>query len=191
MLGDRSNAQQYYQQALYEAQQLRHRDGEARAAWGLGALAEMEGDLPTAQHWFEHSQAALPHIVLGYTLPTRGWVEIGLGNLTAARSFWHRVLHHALANERLPVVLDALAAFAWLQAQAGDQTMALQWLTLVEHHPASTHETRRRVKRLQDSLATAVDPILAAEARAQGRHLAQHTSPALLRQMAAQVDTIR
>lgn len=87
------------------------------------------------------------------------------------------------------MVLDALAAFAWLQAQAGDQAMALQWLALVEHHPASTHETRLRVQRLQESLAAIIAPILATEAEAQGRQLAQDPSPALLRQVAAQVDT--
>lgn len=83
------------------------------------------------------------------------------------------------------MVLDALAAFAWLQAQAGEHTPARQWLALVEHHPASTHKTRRRVQTLHATLATTVDPTLMAEAQAQGRHLAQHAPVALLRQLAA------
>jgi len=190
MLGDSERARQYYQQALQEAQQLRHRDGEARAAWGLGALAEMQGDLSTAQHWFTYSQATLPHVVLGYTLPTLGWVEMGLGHLSAAHAFWQRVLQNALTNERLPVVLEALAAFAWLHAQAGEVGTALQWLALVEYHPASTHETRLRVQRLQAVLIASIDPALVTVAQAQGHHQAQHAPVTILRQLATQAAAI-
>ena len=73
-----------------------------------------------------------------------GWASYALGEDQVAHEHFQKALHTAMEAGLSPEALDALAGLAALLYEA-DRERALELLALVQHHPASTHQTKERV----------------------------------------------
>jgi len=68
-------------------------------------------------------------------------------------------LHIAIDIHGTPVVLEALAGFASLQARQGDREHALGLLLVVLNHPASLQTTKNRASDLLEELEAQLTPL--------------------------------
>lgn len=142
----------YHEQALQTANKAQLKSESAKALWGLGCVAEKTGNYHEAQEWFNRSQTTFSaQSVLGFSLPTLGWAELALERWDVAAVYFHDVLIKAMEREQLPVVLDAIAGLAALDANGGKEELAAAWWAFVINHAATTAETRQRVAVLQET----------------------------------------
>jgi predicted ATPase len=154
--------------------------------WGLGSA--YRGLAIIAQAQGDHQQAAVMFRKSLNTYTELGgswWVARVLAEMS--RSLFalendaeaERVLRESLriANDihGTPVVLEALAEFASLQAKQGNMEHALELLLIVLNHPASLQETKNRADRLRAELEEQLTPqqIEIAQTRAQTQNFDQ------------------
>lgn len=108
----------------------------------LGTFTELGGS------WF-----------LARVLAEMGESLLVLGNEDEARRVWRESLHIATDIYGTPVVLDALAGFASLQAKQGDRERALELVWVVLNHPASLQVTKDRAGVLRAELEAQLTPL--------------------------------
>ena len=163
--GDFDEARHYFQQAIKIATEINVLEIAGLGYLGLGNLAVAKGDFKAAIRYFQECGFRDPEV------GGPGWAALGLGNLSQARSYFQAKLQMMVKHDAKPAGLDALVGIAYLQAQAGQLERALELLALVQHHPASNYELKKKAGKLWDELAAEVSPEVVAEAEARGRLL--------------------
>lgn len=169
LLGDYDAAASYLEESLALSTEMNVVSLAANALWGLGNLSADRGEYDVAKHYFRRSEQATP-------LPSRptggrGWVDLALGEVAEAKSFFLNQLQNSSQFRQPPLALDALAGLAHVVASSGELTRALELIGLLLAHPAALHESKERVHELQAELEAELSPELVAVALERGRAL--------------------
>lgn len=147
--------------ALCEHTKNRWGMGTAYRYLGLATLAG--GQYVEAQDYFHKSLQIFGEYFEGWdiarTLTYLGDAIFRSGDLTDARRKYLDALSLALHVQAIPIALDALVGLARLDIKTGELEQAFELLSLVQHHPASTEET----KECAEHLMLEVEPALTLE----------------------------
>ncbi|HXV96976.1 MAG TPA: tetratricopeptide repeat protein, partial [Anaerolineae bacterium] len=152
--GQYEEAESLYQKGLAASQAAGHRPEIAGCLRGLGRLAHDRGDYYQAEQSLQESLAIWQQIEHE---PEIALVLCNLGHVLAAsdenrkaeaRQFYEQALKLALKHRLAPVALDVFIGVAGLLAQRQKTHKAVELLSLVKDHPASTHETREKANQL-------------------------------------------
>lgn len=173
--GQYEQAKGYFQQSFDQAKIAGEYHILTEAILGFGYLAESQGDYYQAQ---QHYQAARQRDrdVRSLSVSARnglGRIALAQGDIATAKAHFTETSGMLLAMKTAPEALDALAGLAAVQAQSGALAQALEFLTLVLTHPATSQETKDRVAGLQAELVAELPPAVveAVLARGQARDL--------------------
>ena len=167
--GEYENAQDYFEQSIATANKINMPHTANESLWGIGKLALAAGDFTAAKRYFAQSGRVKRRARCLVGGPA--WAALGLGELAEAKRLFQDDLLYMLDTDSKPVGLDALVGIAHLESQAGRVSRALELLTLVKHHSASTYETREKASKMWDELAAELSPDVVAEAEVRGREL--------------------
>ncbi len=131
---------------------------EQRLQEALSACAEMKNR--------GEQSSALRHL---------GHVAVATGNYAAAGQYFRQALEILAQTGARPVALDVVVGAATLLMENGsievNRLQAIELLTLVQHHPASEHETKEKAKRLLLEWADSLSPEELTSTLARGREL--------------------
>ncbi|MFN8475570.1 MAG: tetratricopeptide repeat protein [Anaerolineae bacterium] len=126
--------------------------GSGAAYRGLGVVAQARGQHQHAVAMFRKSLDTFIELGGGWwvarVLAEMGRSVFALGNEAKAESIWHESLRIATETHGTPVMLEALADLARLQAKRGNFEEALELLLIVLNHPAGFQETKTRARHL-------------------------------------------
>ena len=136
--------------------------GLGSAYRGLGLVAQAQGEHQEAVDIFRKSLDTFTELGgrmgVARVLAEMSRSVFALGNDAEAERIWHESLHIAIETRAIPVVLEALAGMASLQAKRGDLEDALELLLIVLSHPASFQETKNRAAELRVELEMHLTP---------------------------------
>jgi tetratricopeptide (TPR) repeat protein len=165
-----TEAEEYFQQSLANAEQIGNRIQVAKALWGLSWVAQIRGDYAEAKRLLQESKVLYPTYFCDLKL---GWAAFGAGECQAAERYFYGVLKLATEAHSVRAVLNSLTGIAHLLAQAGEQKRALELLVLILGHPASDQFHKGKSARLQAELTVALpqDVVAAAQERGRARDL--------------------
>lgn len=148
--GDYEAAAQLFQDCLRAARAAGYQPDIADSLAQLGRLAHDRGDYPLAEQYLQESltiwQQRDHEPELAAVLCRRGRLLIGLGepHRQEARRILTQTLRLAIKHQLAPIALDVFVSAAELLIQEGQKQAALELLTLVVNHPATTFETKQR-----------------------------------------------
>jgi tetratricopeptide (TPR) repeat protein len=146
--GAYEEAQQLFQEALALSQSLEDRYNIAVGLNGLGLVTQALGQEMEAQHFFQESIALWREIgdqgSLAQTLNNLGDNLLALGDSSGAHHRFVEALAIARETQVIPVALEALLGLAHLRLQEGAVEPALELVSQVLQHPASTQEAKNR-----------------------------------------------
>ncbi|MEM7028205.1 MAG: BTAD domain-containing putative transcriptional regulator [Chloroflexota bacterium] len=155
---NQAEARQLLQESLAIYRELEGKQGIAVALHQLGNIALRLGEYEEAKTTFTKSLIVRREI--GYprgiavTLNKLGKVMGLCGEYIACRHYHDESLQIALSIGAIPLALEALGGFAVPVAQTGSLDQALELLTLVIHHPASSNEVRNYAEQVAAELTS-------------------------------------
>jgi tetratricopeptide (TPR) repeat protein len=171
--GAYAEAQQLLEEGLVLSQALEDRYNIAVALNSLGLVSQARGSPLEAQRFFQESITLWREIGdqgdLAQTLNNLGNTLLTLGDQSEARRCYLEALTVARETQVTPVALDALIGLATLHAQEGAIEAALELVTHVCQHPASTQEAKDRAGRLLEDIETHLPPPQGAAVQAQAK----------------------
>jgi predicted ATPase/transcriptional regulator with XRE-family HTH domain len=128
----------------------------------LGLVAQAKQEQARAQSLFSESLALFKEIDDQYgqaeTFNYLGHATYALEDYTEAQRCFRQGLLTAMAIQAAPIALDALVGLAMLRAQEGAGEAALEWVTHILQHPASTPEARERAGQFRAKLEAQLTP---------------------------------
>ncbi len=109
-------SEQWYEQALDEAQDIHDLLGQGHAQRKLGWLALQQADLPTARHYFAHAAHCYQQVPdwpgLGHIFLGQGWLAWWANDLPTAEQWWQEAYTLAHEHEALRLRVRVLLARA-------------------------------------------------------------------------------
>ncbi len=144
--GDSGSAQTYHEEVITLARHSGNREREATALNNLSLIHVRQGNLTTALALaqtaldMKRESGALPHIA--NILSTKGEIYLALDQPGEARTSLRASLKLSRQLGYVPSILYSLVLFAKLAARDGHVLTALNWLGLIQNHPACGTETR-------------------------------------------------
>jgi len=155
--GAYQEARQLLQEGLALSQALEDRYNIAVGLNGLGLVSQALGQEGEAQHFFQESIALWREIgdqgSLAETLNNLGDNLLALEDPLGARRCFMEALAIARETQVTPVALEALLGLASLHLQEGAVEPALELVSQVLQHPATTQEAKNRA----EGLATGIE----------------------------------
>lgn len=138
----------YLRRGLALATAINSNLGCMQLQWTLGNLALQQGDFKLAMAHFGESQniQQINHLSIG--LPTLGWGHFALAEFAEAEHYFLDVVRALEPFGAYGHLAEALAGLILLQHIAGEEMESAQYLPLIENHPATTQETKDRVRRM-------------------------------------------
>ncbi len=129
---------------LMESLAISRAIGDQRAAAGalnnLGSYASERGDYSEAERWLAQSLQAYRDLKFRWgiaaTLVNLGHAASGQSQTTKAKQYFADAMREANDLHAAPLILEVIAGSARLLAAEGDQVKALEWIGLVDNHPA-------------------------------------------------------
>ncbi len=147
-LGRYEQAQAFLQESLILCKQVGDRWGLGTAYRHLGLLALAKGDIAEAQALIQKSLDTFAGFLIGWdvvhSLVYLGEAAAAAGDRPEARRIYQDALHMAMEAQATSLMLDTLARWAELQAQAGEAAQAFALSLKVLDHTASTQEAKDR-----------------------------------------------
>jgi len=157
-LGHYEEAEAYLQESLALCTELGNRWGMGTAYRFLGLAALAQNKIPEAETLIRYSLDVFNEFVTGWdivlSLLYLGEIKAAASDFSEAKRIFLEALPMALEVQAIPLVLDALIGLAFLAAQAGQVEQAMELVTCVSCHPASTQETKDRAGQLAAELET-------------------------------------
>jgi predicted ATPase/DNA-binding SARP family transcriptional activator/Tfp pilus assembly protein PilF len=157
LTGDYVAAEWALNQCLEASQAIDNRYYTARCLGNLGCVAYHKGEYQQAEQQLQ--QALELWASMGHD-PYRAWVLSQLGHVAAkkdrpaaASDYYRQALLLSTRHNLAPFALEAFVGIVKLLLQAGQTENMAQLLTLAQHHPASTAETKETARALCDELA--------------------------------------
>lgn len=152
-----AEAETTYTECLMHARTLEDRRRIGESLGNLGIVAHMRGEYAQAQGYLYECLAvfeaigdqldiAIAHVAIGN-------VTLDLDDQPTARHYFLTSLTRSVTIGTLPIVLEALAGLADLQARAGLAEQATLWLSMIYDHPSSNIALRESVAARLDELA--------------------------------------
>ncbi|GIK38414.1 MAG: hypothetical protein BroJett011_22470 [Chloroflexota bacterium] len=171
--GAYAEAQQLLEEGLALSQALEDRYNIAVALNSLGLVSQARGSPLEARRFFQESIAIWHEIGdqgdLAQTLNNLGATLLTLEDQPGARRCYLEALTVARETQVTPVALDALIGLAALRVQEGVIEAALELVTHVLQHPASTQEAKDRAGRLLAAIETHLPPPQVAAVQTQAK----------------------
>jgi len=129
---------------LMESLTISHSIGDQRAAAGalnnLGSYASERGDYSEAERWLAQSLQVYRDLKFRWgiaaTLVNLGHAASGQSQAAKAKQYFADAMAEANELQAVPFILEVIAGLARLLAAEGDQVKALEWIGLVDNHPA-------------------------------------------------------
>jgi tetratricopeptide (TPR) repeat protein len=178
MLEEYAEAKQLIQESLVIYKELGDRRGIATRTSSLGFVAEMLGEYDKAKQLHQEGIAIFEEIGdrwgIAYSLNNLGFAFCGVEEYQEARKCFHEALKRAIDEQVAPAILYALVGMAALLTNEGKKKQALELITHVLHHPATSHfETKNRAEQLLAELESQLSPqeFAAAQERGKAREL--------------------
>jgi tetratricopeptide (TPR) repeat protein len=174
-LGRLEEAQAFLQESLALSTQVGDRWGMGTAYRILGLAALARGDIDEARSLINKSLELFTGFVTGWdivqSLVYLGEATTAAGDWSEAERVYLDALQMAVEAQATSLALDALTGLAHLQARADRAEQALELLTYVLSHSASTQEAKDRAGQLRAQLETRLRPeqIKATQARTQAK----------------------
>jgi predicted ATPase len=155
-LGNYDQAQEYLSEALELSRELEDRFSIATALDGLGLVKTAQSQFDDAQSLLQESIALFKEIgehgSLAQTLTHMGFATLKAGDEVTARKHFLEALSITREMQTLPVLLDALAGEAEIQALDGAFESALEILMAVIQNPSSSLATKTHAEQLRSDL---------------------------------------
>lgn len=166
----------------------------SRNRWGLGTAYRHLALVKTAQGEFDEAETLLwqgletfGDYIVGWDIACSytylGDVQRKVGNPSAAEDYYRTGLRLAQDIQSAPLMLEAMAGWAELDRQAGNNVRALEVAGVVLRHPAGSHDVRQRARQIGQGAASCLDHEMAeaADKRASQRCLNEMASELLAR----------
>jgi predicted ATPase/DNA-binding CsgD family transcriptional regulator len=183
LLGDFEAARQSYQQCYFVREEFNDPEGMAVALNYLGKTAGLRQDYAEAKRAYERSLTIYRHINdrggLATTLRGLGEIALYQREYGQAQPYLHDALQLAAEIAWRPLILTVLGTAAQLLHAWGCGEQAVELLTLVSTHPASTGETRALAEELLRGYTKELPASQAARLRAETLDLSTATSATL------------
>ncbi len=177
-LGRIAEAQALLEESLALNQRANDRWGLGTCYGTLGLVAQARGDWNTARSLFRQAVETFGELgARGYTaeyLVRLGEASAASGEVTEPEKIFREAIRVATQTQGMPNVADAIVGLASLLARSGEKPESLvEWLHVVQSHPATHAATRERAARLRAELVEQLksQQIEAAETRAQATTL--------------------
>ena len=143
-------------EGLQAAAETNDRFGIALAGVRMALAAQARGYDANARRMLKesikHFREAGDTWFHSHSLNLEGKIALSAGELAQAEKSFTEAGKVALEIQALPILLDALAGLATLDAERGQHERALEWVIHILQHPSSTQDTRNRSERLQTEL---------------------------------------
>jgi predicted ATPase/DNA-binding SARP family transcriptional activator len=173
--GDYRQAEQTSQEALATFRTMNDPVHAGYCLLNLGCLAQDQGNLPWAeqlqrealglgQRSGHEARVADASRCLGHLM-----LATGEQRHAEARQYFRQALELATKHQMAPIALDICVGVAQLQAQAGETERAIELLTLVAHHAASTFATKEKARQRLATMLDQMSPEATQVARSSGR----------------------
>jgi len=179
--GDFKQAEAFHRQSLTIYREISVKRARPLTLNHLSRTAYKRGDYQLAQQRLQECLAACDEMEnrgqRASALRHQGHVAVATGNSLEARRYFRHALEILVETGARPVALDVLVGWATMlikgEPTVADQTRAIELVSLVQHHPASEHETREKAKRLLVEWADYLpsEMMVSAQARGQARDL--------------------
>ena len=162
------------QEALLIFRDIGYPMGQAVALNNLGVAHLMLGEYHEARPFLEECLdicRALGHRhIASHALGSLGGVAIGLGQYQLAWQYNQESLQTAQEIGSVSATLYAVLGMASLSERQGiNMEQAIEWATLVFHHPSTNRETKNRAAHLLTQLESQLPPSLFAQAHQRGQ----------------------
>ena len=177
MLDSLTEAQSLLLENLQIARESGNRWGIGLGLEQLAASAQATGDHAEARRMLEESVAIYREVgdlwSLSRVLNEAGEFALEQGDEARARQYFIEACKAGTTAHVPPHMLTSLAGLAALLAMEGSHERALELVLFVQQNPASTQETKDRVKKWRSELEARLNSnqIEAAQARAHSRDL--------------------
>ncbi|HEX6385814.1 MAG TPA: tetratricopeptide repeat protein, partial [Anaerolineae bacterium] len=174
---DFEGAARYYQDSVALSQRSGQQRETASCLRSWGGLAYDQGDYHQAEKYQQEALAIWRQVgnepEIASNLSDLGHIASAVAERQRpqARHYFSQALQLALKHRLAPVALDVFVGVVELPAPADEASRAVELLTLAEHHPASTHETREKARRRLSQLSAALPTPDAQTARMRGQAL--------------------
>lgn len=149
-------------EGLQAAAETHDRFGIALAGVRMAMAAQSRGSGSEARRMLKesikHFREAGDTWFLSHALNLEGKIAFASGEYTQARESFIEAGKFAFTSQAIPMLLDALAGLATLDAQMGKPEQALEWAIYILSHPSSTQDTRKRTEKLRDELELQIRP---------------------------------
>jgi predicted ATPase/DNA-binding SARP family transcriptional activator len=161
LTGDYVAAEWALKQCLEASQAINNRYYTARCLGSLSCVAYHKGDYQQAEQQLQQALAMWDS--MGHD-PYRAWVLSQLGHVAAARKdrpteakdYYRQALQLSTRHNLAPFGLEVFVGVTRLLSQAGQTEYIAQLLTLAQHHPAGTFETKEAARGLMHELTPAI-----------------------------------
>jgi predicted ATPase/DNA-binding XRE family transcriptional regulator len=176
-LGRREEVADLLREGLQAAAETNDRFGIALAGVRMAMAAQSRGGGSGARRMLtesiQHFRDAGDSWFLSHALNLEGKIAFASGQYTQARESFSEAGKVAFTSQAIPMLLDALAGLAAVDAQMGKPEQALEWAIYILGHPSSTQDTRKRTEKLRDEIEVQFPPqqIKASHSRAHAMRL--------------------
>ncbi len=171
-----ARATDYLLKSLAISREIGDQRAAADALNNLGSYASARGEFVEAEGWLTQSLEIYEGLNFRWgvaaTLVNLGHAATGRKNIPRAKAYFREALQQASELHATPLMLESIAGFAVLVAAEGDAPRALNWIGLVNHHPANNPD----IKAITDPLLAAWSAKLPAEELAQYLEMGQTVS---------------
>lgn len=158
---DLANAREWFEKARVLFEDLGDPTSPIFTERGLGDIAQMAGDYPTALKNFE---ASLQHAIETkhewaqvYALWGMGRAEVALKNADAAKAHFSQALQTARQIRKPEMVLLSMAGFAGYFAATNQYELAVELGSMVASHKRTWNETKSQMNTLLGSITNLPD----------------------------------
>jgi tetratricopeptide (TPR) repeat protein len=166
-------AEQLFHESLAVYEEIGNLYGIGVALSFLGELADVQGEYAEAIQLAQRSLALAKKCrdvtQIPVCLRILGRAACGLGDLQAAKRYFHEALETAMTERAIPWVLSIFDGIPMLLAREGERERALELLTWVVHNQASAQISRDTAAPLVAELEAELPPDVVAAAQARGR----------------------
>jgi tetratricopeptide (TPR) repeat protein len=159
-------AQQQFEEGLWLREASDDPGGIPWTLFNLGNVALVRGELAAARQYYHEARSRFQGTNSPWgaqmTLKKLGEVELAAGDFQLAEETLRAALSEAVAQTRMPEVVETLVILADLHQRQGRLTEAMAFLNVTRQHAAITPDVRVRAEHLVEQVASELSPTQAA-----------------------------
>jgi predicted ATPase/DNA-binding XRE family transcriptional regulator len=161
-LGRFAEAKAFMHESIALSEHSKNRWGMGTAYRYLGLVYLAEGQPGPAREHLLKSLEIFGEFAVGWdiarSLTYLGDAALLAGDDPQAREMYRDGLQASIDAQAFPIALDALAGLGELDARSGKPESALLFCRVIQNHPSSEDETKRRAGQLEADLCGQLDP---------------------------------